>query len=111
MQDVQKRLAEEALYEQVAAEIAAGFRREGLWAKAISESGGSVEHARALYIRHRVQSLLDEAESERFARLEHQQRTDAEARRKKQANSSLPIWVVCIVVVVIFVAIGQVIQK
>lgn len=69
MKDAAARLTEEALYEQVAAEISAGVRREGLWAKAIVDSGGSPNAARATYIRLRVQSLIDEialnAESEK----------------------------------------------
>ncbi len=55
------RLAEEALYEQVVAEIADGVRRDGLWAKAHADSAESPEATRALYIKLRVQSLIDEA--------------------------------------------------
>ena len=61
MKEAAARLAEEALYEQVAAEIAEGMRRDGLWAKAIVQSGGSEELARVAYIELRVQSLKDEA--------------------------------------------------
>ena len=74
MKEAAARLAEEALYEQVAAEIAAGIRRDGLWAKAIVQSGGSEELARVAYIELRVQSLKDEAavmsEMERIASIE-----------------------------------------
>lgn len=74
MKEAAARLAEEALYEQVAAEIAEGMRRDGLWAKAIVQSGGSEELARVAYIELRVQSLKDEAavmsEMERIASIE-----------------------------------------
>lgn len=74
MKEAAARLAEEALYEQVASEIAAGVRRDGLWAKAIVQSGGSEELARVAYIELRVQSLKDEAavisEMERIASIE-----------------------------------------
>lgn len=54
------RLVEEKLYEQVLREIESGIRRDGLWAKAIQNSNGNDQEAKALYIRYRVQSLKDE---------------------------------------------------
>lgn len=84
MKDAVARLTEEALYEQVASEIASGVRREGLWAKALVECGGSPERARALYLRLRVQSLLDEAEIQRIAELERLRKAEVEARRQEQ---------------------------
>lgn len=64
---------EEAVYQQVAQEIASGVRRDGLWAKAIAESGGVLEAAKARYIQLRAQSLMDELEA---------QRREAEAQRR-----------------------------
>lgn len=60
--DAQARLFEEQLYEVVANEIARDEIRQGLMAKALVEADGNYERARAIYIGHRVQSLLDEAE-------------------------------------------------
>lgn len=54
------RLMEEQLYEAVSRELAAGVIREGLMAKALADTEGSQERARALYIRYRVQSIIDE---------------------------------------------------
>jgi len=49
---------DEELYEKVAAELAAGEVRVGLWTKALAESGGGDEtHTRAAYIRLRVDQL------------------------------------------------------
>lgn len=56
------RLLEEQLYEQVVTELSQGQRRDGLWAKALSNSDGIEEKAKALYIRYRVQSIKDEIE-------------------------------------------------
>lgn len=54
------RLIEEKIYEQVLREIESGLRRDGLWAKAIQRSRGNEQHAKALYIEYRVQSIKDE---------------------------------------------------
>ena len=48
------KVAEELIYEQVAAEVAAGAIRQGLWAKAISESDGNEAAAKARYLKLRV---------------------------------------------------------
>ena len=56
------KLAEEFLYSQVADEVASNVIRQGLWAKAISESHGNEEAAKALYIKLRVEMLKAEAE-------------------------------------------------
>ena len=54
------RLTEEKIYEQVADEIQNGIRRNGLWAKAIAEAELNDEKAKAIYIKLRVQSIIDE---------------------------------------------------
>lgn len=56
------RLTEEALYAEVLREMEGGIRRDGLWAKALSDSQMDQTNAKALYIKLRVQSLKDEAE-------------------------------------------------
>ena len=55
-----ERLAEEKIYEKVYEEVASGVRREGIWFKALSESGGDETKAKALYVKLRVRSLTDE---------------------------------------------------
>lgn len=58
----ERRLLEERLYAEVVQELSQGIRRDGLWAKAIANSNGSDGLAKSLYIRYRVQSILDEME-------------------------------------------------
>lgn len=86
MKDAAARLAEEALYEQVASEISAGVRRDGLWAKAIAECGGSQENARATYIKLRVQSIIDESMIKEEIE-KHKAAHMAETTRKKEAEA------------------------
>lgn len=82
----EERLAEEALYAHVAAEISAGVRRDGLWAKAIADSAGSKEAAQAAYIRLRVQSLIDEARVAAGAELRAAE-IQAEAARQHEKDA------------------------
>jgi len=56
------RLSEEKLYEQVAQELKAGKKREGVWVKAMAKSSGDLNKAESLYIELRVQTLKDESE-------------------------------------------------
>lgn len=55
------RLLEEKLYEQVAVEVSQGKIRNGLWTKALANSDGAEKKAKSLYIKYRVQSIIDEA--------------------------------------------------
>ena len=55
------RFTEEDLFDQVAREVAKNARKDGLWTKALSESGMNEERAKALYIKLRVEQLHDEA--------------------------------------------------
>lgn len=114
------RIIEEALYEQVAKEISQGIRREGLWAKAIADSAGSAELARAAYIRLRVQSLVDEAELELAAKHKKEKQTAEyrfnqeqeriksrieELKRQQSTKQDIPIWVLIATVISIGFAI------
>jgi hypothetical protein len=56
------RLAEERAYELVMAEMETGYVRMGLWGKALAETEGDHARAKALYIKLRVQALMDEVE-------------------------------------------------
>ena len=95
--DAKERLEEEALYEQVAREIEQGIRRNGLWAKAIVEANGSIDLTRSIYIKLRVQSLIDELKLEAIRqaaekkRLE-EQRIDERVKElsRKGARASIP---------------------
>ncbi|MEH6550082.1 MAG: hypothetical protein V7744_08870 [Pseudomonadales bacterium] len=55
-----ERLMEEQLYQVVVDELRQGQKREGLWAKAIARSDGSEDKAKSLYLKYRVQSIIDE---------------------------------------------------
>jgi hypothetical protein len=56
------RLAEEQLYEAALTELNALEMRGGLWAKALADGAGDEQKARGLYLKYRVQSMIDEAE-------------------------------------------------
>lgn len=58
--DAIARRVEERLYEIVAEELAHGFRRDGLWLRAIVESAGIESEVIRLYTQLRVRSLMDE---------------------------------------------------
>ena len=72
---------EEKIFEQVANELKSGTRREGLWAKAYTESDGDELKTRALYIRYRAQSLIDEKNKE-YIRAESERKAEAEEVRR-----------------------------
>jgi hypothetical protein len=69
------RFTEEDVFDQVAQEVAKNAWKDGLWTKALSESGMNEERAKALYIRLRVEQLHDEAYQliERLKIQEHQE--------------------------------------
>ena len=54
------RLIDEKVYEQVVNELSQGVKKSGLWAKALANSEGVEEKAKALYIKYRVQAIKDE---------------------------------------------------
>jgi len=56
----EQRLKEEMLYQTALREIESGIRRDGLWAKAMADSKGVDSLAKSLYLKYRVQSMLDE---------------------------------------------------
>ena len=54
------RLQEEQLYEYILNEMEANIIRKGLMAKAIAQSNGDEGKSKAVYIKLRLQSLIDE---------------------------------------------------
>ena len=54
------RLKEEAIYAHVINEIESGYRRDGLWARALAESKFDERETKSRYIKLRVQSIKDE---------------------------------------------------
>jgi hypothetical protein len=53
-------IEEELLYKQVLDEVNAGIMRDGIYAKALADSLGDEGKAKSLYIKYRVQSLIEE---------------------------------------------------
>ncbi|WP_305810291.1 hypothetical protein [Photobacterium kishitanii] len=56
----EKRLVEEQLYKQISDEIQNGYKRDGLWLKAISDCDNNNDKAKSLYVKLRFQALVDE---------------------------------------------------
>jgi hypothetical protein len=79
-------LDEEVLYEFVVSELAAGVRREGLWAKALVETEGDDQAANARYIKLRVQALIDE-----HTLAVAVARARAETKKRSQEGAESPI--------------------
>ena len=80
------RLLEEKVYEQVVQELAQGFRRDGLWAKAMAEGNGSEEKAKSIYIKLRVQSIKDEMEVNADIIKTEAERSDYEEQKGKEKS-------------------------
>ena len=117
---------EEALYKQVLDEVESGVMRKGIYAKALADGLGDEGKAQSLYIKYRVQSLVDEqkgkaeqlgielAEKERHRKeTEKAQKARDKAKAKRMADNEwkyntpwyvkfviFPIvWVVCMVLI------------
>ena len=54
------RIAEETLYQQALTEVESGKMKKGVYAKALADSSGDAGRAQSLYLKYRVQSLIDE---------------------------------------------------
>ena len=76
------RLMEEQLYKKISDEKKAGYRRDGLWLKALSESNNDEYKAESLYVTLRLQSIIDEeivcVEQERQERMEREAKIEQE---------------------------------
>lgn len=60
LSDIEQRVMEAKLYEQVATELKNGQKKEGLYTKALVDANGVTEQADLLYIKYAVQALNDE---------------------------------------------------
>jgi hypothetical protein len=63
---INSRRYEEKLYEVALEEVESGEIRKGLYAKALSKADGDKEKADGIYLKLRVQSILDDIESEQI---------------------------------------------
>jgi len=81
-----QKLAEEHLYELAAEEIAANNIRPGLYAKALAETDGNEDAARARYIKLRVETMKAEADLQDYAA--SQSKTELHQRKHNQVGES-----------------------
>ena len=65
---IESRRYEEKLYEVALEEVEAGEIRKGLYAKAVAKADGDKEKADGIYLKLRVQSIMDDVESEQIDR-------------------------------------------
>jgi hypothetical protein len=89
-------LDDEIFYEQAVAELRRGERREGLWAKALTEALNDTDIAQSLYMKWRVAQLTDDASKK--AQSTHkspQSRRQRSAPTKKGRSPAVPVvlWV------------------
>ncbi len=69
---IESRRYEEKLYEVALEEVEAGERRKGLYSKALAKADGDTEKADGIYLKLRVQSIMDDIESEQIDRRENE---------------------------------------
>ena len=81
-QFIASRLNEETFYQAALDEIENGTRRPGLWAKALSSSGGNEAAAKSEYLKLLVQRLKDEVYIEK--RLQEQQQKELALREEQR---------------------------
>ena len=86
--DAKSRLTEEILYAEVLREVEGGVRRDGLWAKALSETDFDEAKAKSLYIKLRVQSLKDELTVARESQRHEEERVKQENERQTQIRKN-----------------------
>ena len=67
--------SEEDLYAMAMAEMRSEARRQGLWARVLSEAMGEEPKAEALYIRYRTDQLVEEQDAQRRAKIEKERAT------------------------------------
>ena len=97
------RLLEEQMFETAVSEFKSGEIRDGLMAKALTETEGDTKKAEALYLKLRVQSLKDEAnvqnsliqEAEKeVARNEQLKESIKKAEQSSTKQSSFPFFLI-----------------
>lgn len=88
---ISSRKEEAALYELVAAEIDDGIIIRGLWLKALAETNGNEQIAKAKYCQLRVQSLRDDEELLRQVIAERQNMQEKQNSRGMSASEMTEI--------------------
>lgn len=90
LNEAQQRQDEERLLEQVVGELERGYRRDGVWAKALISADGDEDRAKANYLELRVQSLRDEALLNAVGSAYHEKKREADiAEEFKRKHSAI----------------------
>jgi hypothetical protein len=92
---------DEIYYLKVVKEMEGGYKRDGLWAKALAETDGDSDKAHAKYIRLRVLSLKEELNIRRSAEVanptEKKELIPTDGKNvKPEASISTAIFAVCV---------------
>lgn len=90
LNEAQQRQDEERLLEQVVGELERGYRRDGVWAKALISADGDEDRVKANYLELRVQSLRDEALLNAVGSAYHEKKRKADiAEEFKRKHSAI----------------------
>ena len=82
----------EAFYKQVLEEVESGQMRKGIYAKALADSSGDGGKAQSLYIKYRVQSLVEEQESLGYKLPSKRQQKRLEKKARSEAEWEVTGW-------------------
>ena len=85
-------IEEEALYKQVLDEVESGVMRKGIYAKALADGLGNEGKAQALYIKYRVQSLVEEQKDKaKLLGIQLAEKEKEREREEQRINESIEI--------------------
>ncbi|HSH95191.1 MAG TPA: hypothetical protein VK968_13650, partial [Roseimicrobium sp.] len=99
-------MEDERFYQQVADELREGRTREALWTKAIAQSMGDEHKTKALYIRMRVDQLMQEdARKGSPSGSKDDDSIEAETGSPSKAAKAAQIAVTIILIIVIVIAV------
>tara|TARA_B100000787_G_C16082165_1_gene244965 strand:- start:133 stop:510 length:378 start_codon:yes stop_codon:yes gene_type:complete len=83
---------EEAFYQRVLEEVESGQMRKGIYAKALADSSGDLGKANSLYIKYRVQSLMDEHKALGFSVPSKRAQKRIDKKQKEEENWANTPW-------------------
>ena len=96
------RKGEEALYRQAMNEIESGSINKGVYAKALADSEGNEDKVRSLYLKYRVQSILDERVLDGIREREKEQK-----RKDRWHSFGNFIWAAILILFLIYLSTPQ----
>ena len=83
---------EEAFYQRVLEEVESGQMRKGIYAKALADSSGDLGKANSLYIKYRVQSLMDEHKALGYSLPSKRAQKRIDKKQKEEENWANTPW-------------------